>query len=59
MRRREFDSASLVAGVVLIAFGTLVLLDHLDALHLSFGYLWPTVLAAVGAVLLAVGLARR
>ena len=52
------DSTSLVAGLVLIGLGGLFLLDRLDALDLRFGYLWPALLAALGAILLASGLAR-
>ncbi len=56
MRRREVDRASLVAGLVVIALGTLLLLDRVEALDLGFGYFWPALLAAVGAILLAIGL---
>jgi cell wall-active antibiotic response 4TMS protein YvqF len=53
------DVAALVAGVVLIAFGAVLLLDQLDALELRFGTLAPIAFAAVGAILLASGLSRR
>ena len=56
---RAFDWTSLTAGLVLIGLGSLLLLDRVDALDLRFGYLWPALLAAVGAILLASGLARR
>lgn len=59
MARRDFDPASLVSGVVIAVFGALVLLDRLDVLALSFGYLWPALLGTVGATLLALGLNRR
>ena len=59
MSGRRFDPASLVAGLVVIAFGTLLLLDQVDALELRFGYLVPALLATVGAILLAVGLTGR
>ena len=49
------DGTSLVAGVVLIGLGSLFLLDRLDALDVRFGYLWPALLAALGAILLASG----
>ena len=56
---RPIDWTSLAAGLALIALGGLFLLDRLDALDLRFGYLWPALLAAVGAILLASGLSRR
>ena len=59
MRRRGLDVTSLVAGLVLIGLGSVLLLDRLDALDLRFGYLWPALLAVLGAILLASGLARR
>lgn len=59
MSGRRFDPASLVAGLVVMAFGTLLLLDQVDAVDLRFGYLVPALLATVGAILLAVGLAGR
>jgi multidrug transporter EmrE-like cation transporter len=59
MMARRTDLVSLVAGVVTIALGILLLLDTTGKLHLGFAYAAPAVLAAVGAVLLAAGLARR
>ncbi len=56
---RNFDPASLVAGLVVCALGTLLLLDQTDVLDLSFGYLWPALLGAVGAILLAVGMTGK
>jgi Domain of unknown function (DUF5668) len=58
MRHREFDTTSLVAGLAIIVFGTVLLLDRLDAIDLRFGYFWPAVAATVGAILLASGLTR-
>lgn len=58
MSRRGFDVTSLVAGLVLIGLGSVLLLDRLEVLDLQFGYLWPALLAALGAILLARGLAR-
>jgi hypothetical protein len=55
--RPGFDPASLVAGVILIALGALLLLDQADAIELSFAYMLPAVLAALGGILLACGLA--
>ena len=58
MQRREFDYTSLVAGLAIAAFGTLVLLDRADVIDLQFGYLWPAVTALLGSILLASGLSR-
>ena len=58
MPRRELDVASLVAGLAIAGFGTLVLLDRTDVLDLHFGYLWPAVTALLGLILLASGLSR-
>lgn len=57
--RRAYDPGSLVSGLVLIALGTLLLLDQADVLELHAEYLAPAVLAAVGGILLACGLAGR
>jgi hypothetical protein len=56
---RTFDWTSLTAGLVLMGLGTLFLLDRVEAVDLRFGYLWPALLAALGAVLLTAGLSRR
>jgi len=56
--RPELDVTSLVAGLAVAAFGALLLLDRVDALDLHFGYFWPAVAAALGAILLASGLSR-
>ena len=61
MRRRagHIDRVSLVAGLVLLAFGVVLLLDRTDALRLTFGTMAPMAFAVVGAILLASGLSRR
>ncbi len=59
MRREPLEVTSLVAGLVLVGLGTLLLLDRTGALDLRFGYLWPALLAALGAILLANGLTRE
>jgi hypothetical protein len=59
MTPRAFDPASLVAGLVIATFGVLLLLDRVDVLDLSFGYLWPATFATIGATLLALGLNHR
>jgi hypothetical protein len=56
---RTVDWTSLAAGLVLIGLGGLFLLDRVEAIDLRFGYLWPSILAALGAILLAAGLSRR
>jgi hypothetical protein len=56
MRRHGVDVPSLVAGVAIGGLGGLLLLDFLEVIHLSLGWLWPAVLAVVGAILLALGL---
>ncbi|HEX8103578.1 MAG TPA: hypothetical protein VF533_13265 [Solirubrobacteraceae bacterium] len=57
--RARIDIPSLVAGLVVIALGTLLLLDRLEVLDLHFGWLFPALAGAVGAILLAGGLADR
>ena len=58
MSPRPSDAGSLVAGVVLIGYGTLVLLDRVDVLDLRFDYFWPVLFATLGAVLLAIGMTK-
>ncbi len=52
------DPVSLVAGAAVIVLGVLILLDATGALTLRFDYAAPALLASIGAVLLAAGLAR-
>jgi Domain of unknown function (DUF5668) len=61
MRRRvgQIDRSSLVAGLVLVAFGVILLLDRSGALRLTFATMAPMAFAVVGAILLATGLSRR
>jgi hypothetical protein len=56
---RAIDSSSLVAGLVLVAFGVVLLLDRSGSLRLTFGTMAPMAFAVVGAILLATGLSRR
>ena len=58
MQGRELDTTSVIAGLALVAFGLLVLLDRADMLNLRFGYFWPAIAATLGAILLASGLGR-
>jgi hypothetical protein len=53
------DIPALVAGLALLAFGGVLLLDALDAIHLDFGLFAPVACAVTGAILLANGLSRR
>ena len=52
MTRRDFDPASLASGLVVCGLGVLLLLDQVDAIDLRFGYLLPTLLGAVGSIML-------
>lgn len=54
---RKPDVTSLVAGLALTAFGTLLLLDRLGELELGFGWTMPALAATVGVILLVSGLA--
>lgn len=56
---RRLDVPSLVAGLALIAVGTVLLLDRTGALDLSFDALWPMLAAAAGVALLASGIDER
>lgn len=53
------DVPTLVAGLVTLALGAVLLLDRLEVLRLSFAAFAPLACAAVGAVLVARGLAGR
>ena len=55
--RPGYDPASLVSGILVIMLGGLLLLDQADVLELGAEYVLPAVLAAVGGILLACGLA--
>ena len=59
MTPRDFDPASLVAGLVVCALGVLLLLDQTNVVNLSFGYLWPALLGTIGGILLAIGLTGK
>ena len=54
---RRLDTVSLVSGLVVLALGTLLLLDQAGEIELTFAYLLPALTGALGAVLLASGLA--
>ena len=59
MKPRDFDPASLVAGLVVCGLGVLLLLDQVDAIDLRFGYFLQAILGTVGAIMLAIGLTGR
>ena len=56
--RRSPDLTSVVAGVCVIALGTLLLLDAAGTMDLRFAVLGLAACAALGAILLASGLTR-
>jgi Domain of unknown function (DUF5668) len=58
VRRRRPDRTLIAAGLATAALGTLFLLDQLNVIDLRFGYAFPAVLVAVGAVLLTAGLSE-
>jgi hypothetical protein len=58
-RTTAADRFSLTAGLVLIVFGTVLLLERAGELDLDFGVMAPIAFAAIGAILLASGLSRR
>ena len=58
MGRGGIDIPSLVAGIALLALGSVLLLAALDVLELSFALFAPIACAAVGAILVATGLGR-
>ena len=56
---RRVDLTSLVAGAALVALGVVFLLDREDVIDIDLGALWPMLIAAAGAILLAAGLDDR
>ena len=58
MRRGSPDAPSLVAGVAIVGLGALLLAHQEGALELRFATLAPAVCAALGAIMLALGLSR-
>jgi divalent metal cation (Fe/Co/Zn/Cd) transporter len=57
--KRTPNLAALVAGIVLMAVGFAVVLDDAERINLEFAYAGPSILAALGAILLVSGLASR
>jgi Domain of unknown function (DUF5668) len=58
MKRRRADRTLIVAGLVTVALGTLLLLDRTGTIDVRFNYMLPALLAAVGVVLLTMGLSE-
>jgi hypothetical protein len=56
--KRRPDRTLIAAGLATAALGALFLLDQLQVIDLRFGYTFPAVLAALGAVLLTAGLSE-
>jgi hypothetical protein len=56
VRRSHADRTLIVAGLAIVALGTLFLLDRLRVLDVRFDYAAPAVLAAIGIILLTAGL---
>lgn len=52
------DIRALVAGLAVVALGSVLLLDALNVVDLSFAVFAPVACAATGAILLANGLSR-
>ena len=53
------DLPSLVSGIALIALGTVLLFDRLEMIEMGFGVFGPLLFAALGVMLLTLGLSRR
>ncbi len=53
------DLPSLASGIALIALGTVLLFDRLEILEMGFGAFGPLLFAALGVMLLTLGLSRR
>lgn len=49
----------LLTGIVLLALGVLLVLDSGGVVYLGFAYMAPVLVGALGAILLASGLASR
>lgn len=56
LERRAPDQVSLAAGVGIVVLGVALLLDQVDAIELSFGWLGAIVAAVAGTALMISGL---
>ncbi|HEX9410155.1 MAG TPA: DUF5668 domain-containing protein [Actinomycetota bacterium] len=52
----RYNRSALVAGLVFVVLGVVFLLEQLDVFDLRPGYVWPVVLIAIGAAILASGI---
>jgi hypothetical protein len=50
---------ALMTGIALVALGVLLVLDADGSIDLGFAYMAPVLVGALGAILLASGLASR
>jgi len=57
--KRSANVTALVSGIALIALGVLLVLDADRSIDLGFAYTAPALVGALGAILLASGLASR
>jgi hypothetical protein len=55
---RRANLPALLSALAVVALGAVLLLDQLDRIALDFASLAPTLLAAVGTILIASGLGR-
>lgn len=56
---RSTNVTAFVAGLILVVLGVLLVMDADGNIDLGFSFMAPTVMAALGAILLASGLAAR
>jgi hypothetical protein len=56
---RSPNVTALVTGLVLVMLGALLVMDSDGNIDLGFSFMAPAVVAALGAILLASGLAAR
>ena len=56
---RSPNVTALMTGIALLALGVLLVLDADGSIDLSFAYMAPVLVGALGAILLASGLASR
>jgi len=57
--RRSPNLTALVAGIALVALGALLVLEERGRIELGFAYTAPALIGALGAVLVASGLAAH
>jgi drug/metabolite transporter (DMT)-like permease len=57
--RRPLNIAVLVCGIAMLVLGVLLVLNAGGTIDLRFAYTAPVLVAALGAILLASGLASR